>query len=322
VAVIILVHGIAQEQSGADALEATWLPALASGVRAAGFPIIADRFWRERPTPNGIDTRMAFYGDLFLRPGQQGLDPGPLSDVEAALAEQLVEVWLGRAAERASQPREKLTAARELAATRGSLGTAQGPGEVVRLSLKSLAKLRFFAPYGMAFAETFVNRSLAQLTRYLTDQSIRSTAQDRVKSLIGPETKVVIGHSLGSIVAYEAAQQLSAPLPLLITLGSPLGLDTIVYPRLRPQPPGFPMLVQRWVNVADRDDFISAETNLTNLFNTGIPDGAVFEGGYTVDNGAQPHRADFYLSKVEVGRPIGATLNVVADERPHNEKNE
>jgi len=322
VAVIILVHGIAQEQSGADELEGKWLPALAGGVRTAGFPIIADRLWRDRTAPNGIDTRMAFYGDLFLRPGQQGLDPGPLSDVEAALAEQLAEVWLGRAAEHASQPREKLMAARELAATRGGVGTAQGPGEVVRLALKSLAKLFFFAPYGMAFAETFINRSLAQLTRYLTDESIRSAAQDRVKSLIGPETKVVIGHSLGSIVAYEVTQQLRGPLPLLLTLGSPLGLDTIVYPRLRPQPPGFPMLVQRWVNVADRDDFISAEPNLTDLFKTGIPHEAVFEGGYTVDNGAQPHRADFYLSKVEVGRPIGSILNGMADERPHKEKNE
>jgi hypothetical protein len=313
VAVIVLVHGIAQEQSGADALEGKWLPALAGGVRTAGFPIIADRLWRDRAAPNGIDTRMAFYGDLFLRPGQQGLYPGPLSDTEVALAEQLAEVWLERAAERASQPQEKIIAVRELAAKQGGMRTAQGTGEVVRISLKGVAKLRFFAPYGMAFAETFVSRSLAQLTRYLTDESIRRAAQDRVKSLIGPETKVVIGHSLGSIVAYEVVQQLNEPLPLFLTIGSPLGLDTIVYPRLRPQPPGFPVRVQRWVNIADRDDFISAEPNLTNLFKTGIPHGAAFEGGYTVDNGAQPHRADFYLSKAETGRPIGSALNVVAD---------
>src|SRR6516225_8981118 len=47
-------------------------------------------------------------------------------------------------------------------------------------------------------------------------------------------------HSLGSVVAYEATQELEHPLPLLITLGSPLGLNTIVYQRLRPQPPSFP----------------------------------------------------------------------------------
>ena len=95
------------------------------------------------------------------------------------------------------------------------------------------------------------------------------------------------------------------PLPLFITLGSPLGLDTIIYPKLRPQPPSFPVKVKRWLNVADKDDYIAAEPNITNLFKGGIPPGAVFEGGYTVDNGAEPHSSDFYLSKVEVGRPIG-----------------
>ena len=91
----------------------------------------------------------------------------------------------------------------------------------------------------------------------------------------------------------------------MITLGSPLGLQTLVYQRLRPQPPGFPPTVSRWVNVADRDDFIAAEPNLNPLFGTGMPANAVFESGYTVDNGAQPHKADFYLGKSQLGQPIG-----------------
>jgi hypothetical protein len=36
---------------------------------------------------------------------------------------------------------------------------------------------------------------------------------------------------------------------------------------------------------------------LGGLFSTGMPAGAVFDGGYTVDNGADPHNADFYLGK-------------------------
>jgi ATP-dependent exoDNAse (exonuclease V) alpha subunit len=64
------------------------------------------------------------------------------------------------------------------------------------------------------------------------------------------------------VVAYEAAQRMTQPLPLLLTLGSPLGLQTIVYQRLRPQPPGFPPKVRRWVNIADRNDFIAAEPDL------------------------------------------------------------
>ena len=54
---IVLVHGIAQEQRAADALENEWLPALAGGVRLAGYPNIADQLWRDRSGPGGIDAR-------------------------------------------------------------------------------------------------------------------------------------------------------------------------------------------------------------------------------------------------------------------------
>ena len=154
----------------------------------------------------------------------------------------------------------------------------------------------------MAFAEKFVRRSLAQVTRYLTDDAIRAAAQKAVLDLIDPDTKIVISHSLGTVVAYEAVHHLDRPLPLLVTLGSPLGLDTIIYPRLCPQPPTFPVQVRRWVNVADTDDFIAAEPDLAALFSAGIPEGATFEGGYTVDNGAQPHSGTF-LSWQGPGRP-------------------
>ena len=69
---IVLVHGIDQQQKSSDKLESVWLPALAGGVRGAGFNDVADRIWRSAGTPGSIDTRMAFYGSLFLSPGQQG----------------------------------------------------------------------------------------------------------------------------------------------------------------------------------------------------------------------------------------------------------
>jgi hypothetical protein len=141
---------------------------------------------------------------------------------------------------------------------------------------------------------------LAQVTRYFTDEGIRSSALGSVLKLVGPETRVLIGHSLGSVVAYEVAHLIKQPLPILLTLGSPLGLQTVVYQRLRPQPPGFPPKVLRWVNVADRDDLVATEPDLGGLFGSGMPDGAVFETGYTVDNGASPHNSLFYLGKAQV----------------------
>jgi hypothetical protein len=123
------------------------------------------------------------------------------------------------------------------------------------------------------------------------------------------ETKVIIGHSLGSVVAYEAAHLMRHPLPLFVTIGSPLGLDTIIYPKLRPQPPTYPSKALRWVNIADSDDLVAAEPDLTSFFSNGIPPTARFEGAHTADNGAEPHNPHFYLSKAQFGKPVGETLS-------------
>jgi hypothetical protein len=309
VAAIVFVHGIAQEQRSADDLEAEWLPALAGGLRLAKFPELADRLWRDRPVGGGIEARMAFYGDRFLRPDTMGIDPGELSSEQRAVAEQLAHAWLERAATDASDPRQRQEATLELARLDTTVpAEVQGTGAALRSATAALAHVRWFAPFGMGLAERFVNRALAQVTSYLTDEQVRAYALDKVTQLVGLDTRVLVGHSLGSVIAYEAAHQLDQPLPLLVTIGSPLGLRTIVYERLRPQPPGFPSQVARWVNVADRDDFVAAAPDLTGLFSTGQPAEALMEGGWTVDNGAEPHRATFYLTKQQTARPIGQTL--------------
>lgn len=77
---------------------------------------------------------------------------------------------------------------------------------------------------------------------------------------------MVVSHSLGSVIAYEACHLLDRPLPLLVTLGSPLGLKTVVYDKLRPAPPTFPSQVAHWVNVADRDDIMAARLQLAAMF--------------------------------------------------------
>ena len=308
-ATIVLVHGIAQEQLSSDSLENEWIPAMAGGVRKAGFSEIADRLWRNRSEPRGIDTRMAFYGHLFLRPGQQGSATEELTVDEDAVAEQLALAWIERAAARSCNRKETRIAEAELAFLHHEIGEEEaGWSDLGRKAVKSLSKLRWFAPFGMALAERFAIKSLAQVTRYLTDDSVRSVALQTVLDLTGPDTKVIIGHSLGSVVAYEAAHRLGHTLPLLVTAGSPLGVDTIIYPRLRPQPPTYPTAVLRWVNVADRDDLVAAEPDLTNFFSSGLPSIARFEGAYTVDNGAKPHNVDFYLTKEQIGRPVGETL--------------
>ncbi|KZB80720.1 hypothetical protein [Amycolatopsis regifaucium] len=298
---IVLVHGIAQEQKSADTLEAEWLPSLAGGVRLAGDPALADELWRDaRPGA----ARMAFYGDLFRRDGQQG-GADELTAEEWGLAGALAAEWLRNAASSAAREADRARAQAELARLTADRGEEQGVRAAARPVLNALVRLRPFARLGVAFAERVVVKALKQVTLYLTDETIRNRVQDRVAEHIGPETEVIIGHSLGSVVAYEAAHLHGRPLPLLLTLGSPLGLRTVVYERTRPQPPSVPPGVARWVNLADRDDLVAARPDLTPLFPGA--DG-VLDSGYIVDNGAKPHEAAFYLAKRRTGEVLSAAL--------------
>lgn len=218
-ATIVLVHGIAQEQESADTLERDWIPALTGGVRNAGYPDLADRISRQGSPYQVIDVRMAFYGGLFLKPGLQGDEADALTGAEATLADALATEWLERAATQSSRPNEKATAARELAYVRHEIGREEaGIGRLKRHAVNGLVKLRWFAPFGMGLTSRFVYKALGQVTRYLSDEAIRSAAQQSVLDLIGPDTKIIIGHSLGSVVAYETIQRLQQPIPLFVTL--------------------------------------------------------------------------------------------------------
>lgn len=306
---VVLVHGIAQEQRQADDLEAVWLPALAGGVRAAGDLELADRLWRHGPGA-GVEVRMAAYGDLFLPGDVQGADDD-LDDLDAdrqELAAALATEWLQRGAARDGHP-DQQTATTELAYLDDG-HEEQGPREeLARAALNGAARVRWFAPLGMALAGRLVSAALRQVTAYLTDPDLKRQVQQRVLVHVDADTRIIVGHSLGSVVAYEvAASHLEHPLPLLLTLGSPLGLRTIIYDRLVPQPPVFPERVRRWVNLADRDDLVAAQPDLAPLFAASVPEGAVVECDWTLENGAKPHEATFYLTKRQVGRPIAETL--------------
>ena len=301
-ATVVFVHGIAQEQLSADSMEAVWLPALAGGVRIAGNHQLADELWRDA-RPGGMTTRMAFYGDCFLTPGSQGTPPALASDPQAQdMVQQLAEAWLRNAAEHADDPRDRAAAERELAALNLNPPGRQGPRAALRPAMNGLARLRSFAPFGAGLAGKFVDRALSQVARYLTDDTIRSDVQDRVLSLIDESTRLVIGHSLGSVVAYEALHRTHHPVALL-TLGSPLGLRTIVYDRLHPQPPHVPTAVTRWDNLVDRDDLVAAHLDLAPYFPPAA-DRSVRPVTHEADNGSKPHDATHYLTKPHTGRIV------------------
>jgi hypothetical protein len=80
--------------------------------------------------------------------------------------------------------------------------------------------------------------------------------------------KVVIGHSLGSVVAYEALCQQPAGVVSFITLGSPLGIRNVIFEKLTPRPSEgalghWPGNVRYWTNIADSSDVVALEKRLS-----------------------------------------------------------
>src|SRR4051812_39963705 len=161
---IVLVHGIAQERLSADSLEESWLPALAGGVRIAGFADVADRIVRRPAAPAPLDTRMAFYGNLFRQPDAQGADAEVPAD-SAELAEQIGYQWLLAAAARATDTKSRSVAVEgaveiggqaALAALDSGIGwEMQGKGAVLRNVINAVARIPWFGPQGFALAERF-----------------------------------------------------------------------------------------------------------------------------------------------------------------------
>ena len=79
--------------------------------------------------------------------------------------------------------------------------------------------------------------SLKQVSAYLGDRRVRGQVLDRVAAEVTVGTRVVIGHSLGSVVAYEYCCRCRPQgVELLVTLGCPLGIPRLIFDRLDPPP--------------------------------------------------------------------------------------
>ncbi|MGW2401698.1 hypothetical protein ACWCYY_34610 [Kitasatospora sp. NPDC001664] len=298
---VVFVHGIGPVGQSAEDLLADWRTALVATLRGAEEHALAERL-----EGGGTDLAMAYYRHLF-RP----YDPADQWDVklspeQARTATEVGVGLLGGIEEHAGRERDRDEAARELTAFRTELGPAQGPPELLRLAVGGLARCGVVARAGFAALKTVLLRDLSQVAVYLDDEDVRERAVAALLELIGPDTRAVYAHSLGSVVAYEAVHRLEHPLPLLVTFGSPLGLRTIVRERLRPQPPAVPPTVKRWVNLADRDDFVVALLNLDRVFGDGT---GVLEPTVKVTNpGFDAHAATKYLGHRQAVAPLVEAL--------------
>ncbi len=144
--------------------------------------------------------------------------------------------------------------------------------------------------------------ALKDLRRYLYAPGIRESVQAQIATALGPDTRIVIGHSLGSIVAYEALHDVdAASAELLLTVGSPLGIPNLVLDRLEPQSKAgqgvWPTAVRRWVNVAGLEDTVALVKDLRPVFGRRVEN-------HVIRNGLRAHDVTRYLASKEVGRAV------------------
>jgi len=121
---------------------------------------------------------------------------------------------------------------------------------------------------------------------------------------------VIVAHSQGSMIAYDVLRRLRGArleVPLLVTLGSPLGLAEVQRAlcrfartrRLR-----VPPCVGRWINVADRLDVVAADPRLSDEFDPRGIIRDIVRSGLNPHAPLRPHSATGYLQVPEVRRAV------------------
>lgn len=228
---VLGVHGIGNyhyyrdngrsPESAADAISASWSEWLLAG----------------EPAQHTVEVQVAYYAHHLHRGTAQGSDDPATMEPGA---QDLLVAWI-----ELLQPRPQI---------------AMGP-RTARARQAADWLTRHVGPAARAFALAFCREVHTYLSK--PDSDRRRRARYAVASAIAHHRPdVVVAHSLGSVVTYEALwENPILELPLLVTIGSPLAMPSVVFPRLRPRivtnrgarPPG----VARWVNIADVGDIVA-----------------------------------------------------------------
>ncbi|QDI68576.1 hypothetical protein CD934_07710 [Streptomyces calvus] len=217
---VVVVHGVERQLDTADTMLAEIAPAWRGGVGLA---------LRRDPTLGRLsddDIACAGYGDLYRQTGTRGEPYDRAEDVEPGFEAELLETWWREAA--------RLDPGIPGPDTGGRTVRALAPLPVVPSAILPVApflwtgfaaparltRTRFFG----AVSDRLLISNLKQVRRYFTEPELRDAVRARAAELITSDTRVVVGHSLGSVVAYEVLCALRPERPplTLVTLGSPL----------------------------------------------------------------------------------------------------
>jgi hypothetical protein len=221
----------------------------------------------------GQRTRMAHYADLLHgAPGAIGSDACTQDEALAALvvAAGEADAAAGEAAggEEAALLAGLTPQGQQLALGLSMSIAAQAASRPVTVEESLTAVLPLPAPLRRLLLRQLLQRLIPDADAYFfTDRKepVRQRLRQALDAVAGPA--VVIAHSLGTVVAYDVLSEprfADRTVPLLVTLGSPLGYteiqDVVIKPLRLPAP------VRLWANFADPLDPVTLDTTLADEF--------------------------------------------------------
>lgn len=275
---LVGVHGIGQHYESRPQLIKEWEPALRGGLEMAN----------DRRPPNPFYFDLAFYGDLF-RPdpdvdGKGTADEVVLAGLADIDADELAE--LTEAVEEIVTPEDLAIVKAEAESGKGIRLEVDTGVPVPVACLIGAVERRFPPSSGVLFLG-----DLRQVRKYLRDPKVKEEI-DEITAAAAAGADVLIGHSLGSVVAYEFLRQHPGhSVRLLVTLGSPLGLRMV-----RKRIPTAGVGYAGWVNIRDRHDPVAAAGRLSQWYPGVLNRQAA--------NGSNAHAVAPYLTSKACGRAI------------------
>jgi pimeloyl-ACP methyl ester carboxylesterase len=171
-------------------------------------------------------------------------------------------------------------------------------------SLADLAGSDLMAVFGKAESDAAFDRIVDMATIMATKPDLRARMRIRAEALIDDDTRVIVAHSIGTLLSYAAL--CNHPLwrvHTFVTLGSPLAWP-MIFKRL--EPPAidgkgqWPGSVKRWVNVRAIGDKAAAVA-LREKFGPHVEE-------LLIDNGHRPHDPEPYLNSAATGAAVAAAL--------------
>ncbi|MBN2362625.1 hypothetical protein JXL83_00675 [candidate division WOR-3 bacterium] len=226
---VVFIHGRSQENKDPEKLKITWIKALKNGLKKTGLSL-----------PKDVLFEFPYYGKILEK---HTLRKTVLSRRENLLIKEI------------------LFEMAELSGLIDFVNTEEPRDDIQQKSIfasETVQKLLRLFERNVEISSLMLDIFTRDVAAYLSVRKLRDEIDNFVMEIIDSDTKTVIGHSLGSVIGYEALRKKGKnhrSISLFVTVGSPLGLSSIK--KCLSKPLKMPDCVEKWLNVYDERDFIA-----------------------------------------------------------------